>query len=445
MLTQFTQFEMKNIFTLIAIMLAFAVGTTEVHSQALDGSYTVTQGSTVTVQIGAAYQSTLRRATNISYTWTAANSSIAIQSKTSTTCTIKGVTPTDKVRLNYQCSYRYDGYARSMNFYYDITVKSNTISVTRVDMSPESATMEVGETLQLDATAYPTNATNRSISWSTDNYNVASVSTSGLVTARGAGKVWIWANARDGSGCRNYCVVTVNEPTKVETIELSASEHNMNIGDDFILSATVLPSEAYDKKLSWSSDNENVATVSDGVVTATGSGECDITCSSTDGSNVTATCHITVNEPEKHWLTMKVPNGSYAIEATNLDEITLRIIPDKDYTIHSITLNGVEQTTDGSATDITVPKLKENVTLNVVFISSDVSSNIDGISDNVDAPRVRVCNTTVYIDGLTPGQDIQVYSASGILVKKTIDTSFELAKDGVYILRIGSHTFKIAI
>lgn len=65
---------MKNLFTFIAIMLAFMVGAIEVNAQALDGSYTVTQGSTVTVQIGAAYQTTLARATNVSYTWTAANS-----------------------------------------------------------------------------------------------------------------------------------------------------------------------------------------------------------------------------------------------------------------------------------------------------------------------------------------------------------------------------------
>lgn len=181
---------MKNLFTFIAIMLTFVVGTTEVNAQALDGTYTVTQGSTVTVQIGAAYQTTLSRATNVSYTWTAANSSIAIQSKTSTTCTIKGVTPTSNVRLNYQCSYRYDGYARSMNFYYDITVKSNTIQVTRVEMTQEKAELEVGKTLQLSATAYPMNATNRALNWTTENYSVASVDNSGLVTARGEGRVW---------------------------------------------------------------------------------------------------------------------------------------------------------------------------------------------------------------------------------------------------------------
>ena len=70
--------------------------------------------------------------------------------------------------------------------------------------------MKVGETLQLDATAYPTNATNRRLNWTTEDYSVASVSSSGLVTARGAGKVWIWARATDGSGAYDEITLTVS-------------------------------------------------------------------------------------------------------------------------------------------------------------------------------------------------------------------------------------------
>lgn len=296
---------MKNIFTLITLVLALFAGSTKVNAQALDGSYSVTQGSTVTVQIGAAYQSTLARATNVTYTWTAANSSIAIQSKTSTTCTIKGVTPTSNVRLNYQCSYRYDGYARSMNFYYDITVKSNTIQVTRVEMSPEKAELEIGETFQLSATAYPTNATNRTLNWTTENYSVASVDNSGLVTARGEGRVWIWARAKDGSGAGNYCVVDVKSPQKVESIELSATEKTIELDEFFTLTATVLPDNAQNKNVAWSSDNPDVATVDDGEVVAVNPGTCNIICSSTDGSNVSATCAVIVNEPRSQVSSLK--------------------------------------------------------------------------------------------------------------------------------------------
>lgn len=78
-----------------------------------------------------------------------------------------------------------------MVIYYDVTIKSNTISVAHIEMTPSSATLEIGETIQLSATAYPTNATNRSLNWTTEDYSVAFVSYSGSVSARGAGRVWI--------------------------------------------------------------------------------------------------------------------------------------------------------------------------------------------------------------------------------------------------------------
>ncbi len=205
---------MKNLFKTLTFLFVVVFLTTEASAQIKDGEATVVQGSTTTVSIGSAYQSTLNLATSINYTWTASSSAITIQSKTNKTCTIKG-NAAGTAKLNYHCSYYIDGYYRTMDFYYDITIKSNTISVTSIEMTPSSATMEVGETLQLNATAYPTNATNRNLSWSTEDYSVASVSSSGLVTARGAGRVWIWARAKDGSGAGNYCVVDVNEPQRL--------------------------------------------------------------------------------------------------------------------------------------------------------------------------------------------------------------------------------------
>ena len=334
-------------------------------SQIKDGEATVIQGSTTTVSIGAAYQSTLNRATGINYTWTAGSSAISIQSKTNKTCTIKGNTP-GTAKLNYHCSYYIDGYYRTMDFYYDITIKSNTISVTRIEMTPSSATLEIGETIQLSATAYPTNATNRSLNWTTENYSVASVSNSGLVTARGAGRVWIWARATDGSGAGNYCVVDVKEPTKVSSIELSETEATMEVGEDLTLTASILPDNANNKSVNWTSDNADVATVVDGVITAVSPGECNITCASTDESNVSAVCHIVVNEPEQHWLSVVLPNGSFSINATNLESIELKITPDPDYTVHSVTVDGVEQDIAPNETLLTLPALSHSATVNVV-------------------------------------------------------------------------------
>lgn len=522
---------MKNLFALIAILMAVVTGTSKVNAQALDGSYTVTQGSTVTVQIGAAYQRTLAGATNVSYTWTVANSSIAIQSKTSTSCTIKGVTPTENVRLNYKCSYRYDGYARTMDFYYNITVRSNVVQVTRVEMSPEKAELEIGETLQLSATAYPTNATDRSLYWTTENYSVASVDNTGLVTARGEGRVWIWARAEDGSGAGNYCVVDVKAPQKAESIKLSESEKTIELDEFFTLTATVLPENAQNKNVAWSSDNTDVATVSDGEVvavnpgtcniictltddskvsascavtvkeptkvstielekdvlllnvgdtfsleanvfpenaynqsvewettnsdvakvddgniTAVGEGECDIICTAADGSGVSAICHVTVNPAPRYWLTVKIPNGSYAIDVTDLDEITLKITPDEGYKIHSVTLNGGEIATTQNSSIITLDRLEDNGVLNAVFVEGkEITTSIDPVGSNEDKVHLSVINNTVKITGINEEASIFVYAIDGTLIKMTSELSFDLPGNAVYIIRIGSRSFKIAI
>lgn len=435
---------MKNLYKLVSVLLLMIISASQAFAQIKDGEATVIQGSTTTVSIGAAYQSTLNRATGINYTWTAGSSAISIQSKTNKTCTIKGNTP-GTAELNYHCSYYIDGYYRTMDFYYDITIKSNTISVTRIELTPSSATLEIGETIQLNATAYPTNATNRSLNWTTENYSVASVSNSGLVTARGAGRVWIWARATDGSGAGNYCVVDVKEPTKVSSIELSETEATMEVGEELTITASILPDDANNKSVNWTSDNTDVAIVVDGVITAVSPGECNITCASTDGSNVSAVCHIVVNEPEQHWLSVVLPNGSFSINVTNLESIELKITPDPDYTVHSITVDGVEQDIAPNETLLTLPALSHSATVNVVFASIGISTNIEEIADTSDSLHLTVSGNDVTVQGLRHGELVNVYTINGESLITTCESSFALNNSGVYIVRIGARTFKIAI
>ena len=434
----------QQYYKLVSALLLMIISASQAFAQIKDGEATVIQGSTTTVSIGAAYQSTLNRATGINYTWTAGSSAISIQSKTNKTCTIKGNTP-GTAKLNYHCSYYIDGYYRTMDFYYDITIKSNTISVTRIEITPSSATLEIGETIQLSATAYPTNATNRSLNWTTENYSVASVSNSGLVTARGAGRVWIWARATDGSGAGNYCVVDVKETTKVSSIELSETEATMEVGEELTLTASILPDNANNKSVNWTSDNTDVATVVDGKITAVSSGECNITCTSIDVSNVSAVCHIVVNEPEQHWLSVILPNGSFSINATNLESIELKITPDPDYTVHSITVDGVEQDIAPNETLLTLPALSHSATVNVVFASTGISTNIEEITDTSDSLHLTVVGNNVTVQGLQYGELVNVYTINGESLITTCESSFALNNSGVYIVRIGARTFKIAI
>lgn len=175
-----------------------------------DGEGMVYEGSTATIALADTYKRTLRKATSVTYSWSSENTSyVAVASSTQYYAVIKGIRPAASCKLFFKCSYYIDGYYRTMDIYYDITVKASSISVTNVSVNQTTAEMEVGGTLQLTASVYPTNATNRNVNWMSNDNNVATVSQNGLVTAMSAGKATITCIAADGNGCRDYCFVTV--------------------------------------------------------------------------------------------------------------------------------------------------------------------------------------------------------------------------------------------
>ena len=114
----------------------------------------------------------------------------------------------------------------------DITIKARSImtlvgtaitnvAVTGVSVSPTTQTLTVGGTQQLTATVAPTDATNKTVSWTTNNATVATVSTSGLITAVAAGTATITVSTQDG-GKIATCNVTVNSTATTTTLNPSA-------------------------------------------------------------------------------------------------------------------------------------------------------------------------------------------------------------------------------
>ena len=96
---------------------------------------------------------------------------------------------------------------------------SVTQLVTGITVSPTSVTLEEGQTQQLTASITPDNASNKTVSWSSNNTNIATVSSTGLVTAKTVGTVTITAKTNDGSGVSGTCNVTVTNPTIEKTLK----------------------------------------------------------------------------------------------------------------------------------------------------------------------------------------------------------------------------------
>ena len=168
------------------------------------------------------------------------------------------------------------------------------IEVTSVSLSQSELSLEIGESETLTATLSPDNATDKSVTWQSANPSVATV-TNGKVTAVSSGNANITVITHNSKIAT--CTVTVQKPapTVIEplAVTLNKTTLTLELGATETLTATVLPSNATDKSVAWTSSVQSVATVANGKITAVGSGTATITATAHNGK--TATCVVTVN------------------------------------------------------------------------------------------------------------------------------------------------------
>ena len=179
------------------------------------------------------------------------------------------------------------------------TVNVNAVDVTGIVLDKSSLRLGVGRTYTLNAIVTPTNATDKSYTWSSSDTSVATVSSSGVVTGVGLGTALITVTTTDG-GKTAQCSVEV-VPVPVEGVSLNKTSTTLIITDNNSspteqLTATITPNDAANKNVTWTSSNTAVATVSDsGLVTAVGKGTATITVTTEDGS-YQASCVVTVRK-----------------------------------------------------------------------------------------------------------------------------------------------------
>ena len=163
--------------------------------------------------------------------------------------------------------------------------------VTGVSLDKTTGTIDVGATTQLTATVAPQTASNKTVTWTSTNEAVATVSAGGLVTGVGGGEATITATTVEG-GFQAGCLVTVNP--HVTGVTLDKTTATLDVGDTTQLVATVAPENASNKTVTWSSSNQTVATVNaSGLVTARAAGSALITATTQDGG-FKATCLVSV-------------------------------------------------------------------------------------------------------------------------------------------------------
>ena len=165
-------------------------------------------------------------------------------------------------------------------------IRNDAVEPTGVNLNYYQIELIVGDSFNLYATVQPSNATPQTVDWTSSDPLVAEVS-AGRISAIAPGECDIIVSCLDK---QTVCHVSIVEPISVT---LDQTELTLEQTDQVTLTATVTPESSSGISVTWSSTDESIATVENGVVTAIGVGECDIIASYFDKH---AVCHVTVVE-----------------------------------------------------------------------------------------------------------------------------------------------------
>jgi len=284
------------------------------------------------------------------------------------------------------------------------------VAVTGVTVSPTTVSLAPGGTQQLAASVQPSNATNKKVTWRSSNTALATVSDGGLITIPAiatAGVVTITVTTEDGDKSAD-CSVTVLVP--VTGINIApAGNVTVEVGKTATLTATVAPSNASNKTVTWSSLNTNIATVNaqTGVVTGVSVGTANIRATAADGSGVTADKSVTV--------------------ATSVIRITgITIAPSGDV---SVVVNETATLTATVAPDNATNKSVTWSSLNTGIATVDAQT---GLVTGVSAGTATIRATAADGSGVTATKTVTVITAivrvTGITLTPTGDMTVEMGR-----------------
>ena len=285
-----------------------------------------------------------------------------------------------------------------------------------VILSMSEVTLQATQMQQLSATVLPDDAV-QDVDWSSDDETVATVSETGVITAVSVGTAKITVTAGSASA---DCIVTV-VATPAEQVVFDESAVTINIDNSVTLTATVYPAFTTDQTLSWTSDNEDVATVSEsGVVTGIAPGTANITASCGPAS---AVCVVTVLSPATD---IQLNYSEYSLFETMVFDLIANVTPanttdhiewsSSDESIAVVNENGIVSALNAGETIITAKCGNVEATCRITVTKLGVSTSVEELQ--------------ITADGL-----YMVYDLHGVLIMKTEKSEdlYNLPK-GIYIV-----------
>ena len=356
--------------------------------------FTLVVGKTKTLT----YAISPKNATNKKITWKSSNPAVAkISTSGKVTAVGPGTTTISAVSA--------DGVSGKVK----VTVTTGKIvKATGLTLSPSSLSINVGQSKKITATVTPKNATIKTIKWVSLNSKIARVSSAGSVTGVSAGTTTITAVTTDGAVQKSLKVTVKgstkddgkkddNKNVKVTDLLLSQSSVALKKGSSTTVTATVVPSNATNKNVTWRSSNSSVATVSNGKITGVSVGSANILVSAGD---ITEIINVTVNESSGISCALNLTNNASqdvsnyikictsnltikaicnATDGTKVKSITIDTNTDS-ITKSKITSSGIGTSTKASKTGVITNTTGKNNGTHVITVKA---SNTAGVTTQI--------------------------------------------------------------
>ena len=278
-----------------------------------------------------------------------------------------------------------------------------------ITMNQDTVTLKEGQTGWIGVTYNPSNATNKTLYWSSSDEKVATVK-EGTIKAIKEGTATITAVSREGAKTATCKLIVHNKNyVDLESIKANVSAMELKIGETGWVGVTYNPSNATNKVLTWKSSNEKVATVREGTIKAVGLGTATLTATSEDGGK-TATCKVTVTDGKKH------------IESIRLKTDSIEMKPGEGKTIYA-------EYNPSNVDDKTLYWKSSNekvVTVNEGYVKAIGEGTATVTAVSRDGGKTASCKVTV-TSGTVKLQSIKISSSTEILTKgegKTIYVTY---------------------
>ena len=220
---------------------------------------------------------------------------------------------------------------------WNVTVKDNASTVKKVESISVSGQKDIkaGEALTLNAAVSPDDAADKNVTWSIAcDEGVATIEPNGntcVVKGNKKGAVAVTATANDGSGIKGSAAFNITDAdiVPITGIKIESTAAEVAVGSSITINKTITPQEATSQQLTWSSSDNNIATVdANGKVTGVNEGKVTVTAKSNDGSNITSNAiEITVKLAGNLKLTVTDQDGKEITEKKELfTEQTLQLV-----------------------------------------------------------------------------------------------------------------------